>query len=462
VAAQVPALGTGKLPVKIAGRAPAPDAYQPGTPEFRYWGAAEALRRGADLWSSIAPNLAWYPSAGPQLETDLDHGEDLNAYYDRKGLRFFHGRAGTKTVYSGESPDVVCHELGHAVLDALRPQLFDANFIEVASFHESFGDMSAMLCALQLKSVRSEVLAETGGSLYKSSRLSRLAEQLGWAIRLVAPDAVEPDCLRNAVNSFFYQSPESLPPSGPASTLCSEPHSFSRVFSAAFLDALGGMFQIQSRRDEKSLLQTSRDAAALLVDAITASPVVPTYYSQVAAHLIEADATRFGSKNAAVLKHALLKHGILSLDSADIASMARPAGRPARGAALTARSPGTRAAGGKAEPLYFVSLPGHRYGLDADLMVPAVAETKRFGVAGAALDIGSAASPTHDRAAESFVEDLFRRGNVDIGAAGEAAMTGVAAATSRPSKLSHEVRRQNGNLVLMRRFFDCGLAPAGR
>ena len=468
VAAGVPALGAGKLPVTIAGRAPSPDLYQPGTSDFRFWVAAEALRRGADLWSSIAPKLTWHPTVGRRLETDLDHGEDLNAYYDRQGLRFFHGRAANKTVYSGESPDVVCHELGHAVLDALRPQLFDANFIEVASFHESFGDMSAMLCALQLKSVRDQVLVETGGSLYRTSRLSRLAEQLGWAIRLVAPDAVEPDCLRNAVNSFFYKSPESLPPSGPASTLCSEPHSFSRVFTAAFLEALGGMFRLQATHDEKSLQKSSLDAAALLVDAVTASPVVPSYYSQIAAHVIEADANRFGGANAPALKQAFLSHGILSVDSAEVVSMARPAPGPvpagrarpgASAAATTAAARATRGAGG---PLHFVALAGGRYGLDADLMVPAVAETKRFGVAGAAPDIGAAASPAHDRAAESFVEDLFRRGCVDVGTAGGDGVRAMAAAPSRPSKLSHEVRRENGSLVLMRRFFDCGLAAAGR
>jgi hypothetical protein len=103
-------------------------------------------------------------------------------------------------------------------------------------------------------------------------------------------------------------------------------------------------------------------------------------------------------------------------------------------------------------------LGGDKYGFDEDLMVPALAETKRFGVAGAAPDVGSAASPAHDTAAQSFVEDLFRRGKVDLGTAGTAVRaTAMAGASVRPSKLTHEVRREDGNLVLMRRFFDCGL-----
>ena len=454
VAAPIPALGSGPLPVSIAGPVVAPAAYQPGTAEFRYWAAAEALRRGADLWSSASPALIWYPTVGLTLESTLDHGEDLNAYYDRRGLWFFHGRAGNGVVYSGESPDIVCHELGHAVLDGFRPHLFNANYIEVASFHESFGDMSAMLSALQLKSVRDEVIAETSGHLYQSSRLSRLAEQLGWAIRLVAPDAVEGDCLRNAVNAFFYKKPESLPPSGPASTLCSEPHSFSRVFTAAFLESLGGMFQAQSTQDEKALLQVSRDAALLLVTAVKTSPVVPSYYSQVAAHMVEVDATQFGGKYGGALSSAFVKHGILSIDSAHALAVANSS--PAVPPAATSEAAGS----GGEPPLHFVALAGQRYGLDRELLVPAVAETKRFGVAGAAPDVGSVDSPAHDRAAESFVEDLFRRGNVDVRPAGRAAAMTMRAGPARPSKLTHEVRVENDNLVLMRNFFDCGCRAA--
>lgn len=259
------------------------------------------------------------------------------------------------------------------------------------------------------------------------------------------------------MNSFFYQSPESLPPSGPANTLSSEPHSFSRVFTAAFLDALEGMYRGQSSQDEKSLLQTSRDAALLLVQAITASPVVPAYYSQIAAHLIEADASQFQGRYSGALNRAFLKHGILSMEAVHTMGVARPSGPSAR----TAAAPTAARRGGVQEdpPLYFVAMGGDRYGLDGNLMVPAVAETKRFGVAGATTDIASAESPGHDQAAQSFVEDLFRRGKVDLATAGGAVRArGMTPSATRPSKLTHEVRQEGGNLVLMRRFFDCVIA----
>src|SRR5215472_611781 len=241
--------------------APPARGYAPGTPEFRYWCAAEAAERGATFWRGILPaGTVWQP--GAILNLLLDQGEDFNAYYDRNALNFFHGTAGGRTVYSGESPDIVCHEEGHAILDAIRPELFDAGTIEAAAFHESFGDMCAILAALQLPTMRAATLQETGGDLSRNSRLSRLAEQLGWAIRQIAPAAVDADCLRNAANSFFYTNPESLPSDAPAVSLSSEPHSFSRVFTGAFLEALaGGLRSVAPQPTDANLQAVSVDFA---------------------------------------------------------------------------------------------------------------------------------------------------------------------------------------------------------
>ncbi len=437
VQSPVPDLAKGTLPVAIKDIGPPAGLYDVGTAEFRYWAAAEALHRGATMWGTLVPaGVTWHASNGPQLPIALDDGEDLNAYYDRNGLHFFHATAGGRPVFSGESPDICCHELGHAVLDGLRPQLWSASFIEAGAFHESFGDMSALLSGLQLPSVRDEVLAETAGRLYRTSRLSLMAEQLGWAIRQRQPDAVEPDCLRNAVNSLFYQEPNTLPPSGPSSALSSEPHSFSRVFTAAFLEAMAGMHGLQADQGSAGLLQASLDIAALLVDAIKASPLVPSYYSQVAAHLLEADATRFAGRYTEVLKGGLVKHGILSLASAS-AVVASPVGAPATRPQAVA-GPGPEA---------LVPLPGERYGLDEDLLVPAPAETKRFSVVGSGPDVGGAQSPSHDQAARSFVEDLFRRNKVELTEPADPART---------VHLSHAVRRTPEGLVLVRKSFDCG------
>jgi hypothetical protein len=249
--------------------APLAKIYDKGTPEFRYWAAAAALSRAANFWAEVVPaGITWEP--GAVLSVILDEGEDLNAFYDRKALNFFHGPSGDgRTVFSGESPDILCHELGHGILDSLRPELFNTASLEVPAFHESFADISALLTALQVPQLRDSILKETGGHLDRNSDWSRLAEQLGSAIRAQAPDAVDPDCLRNAANSFTYQDPETLDASAPASALSQEPHSFSRAFTGAFLEAFAGMVLTKSPTPTSNdLLAVSKAVGSLLVAAV--------------------------------------------------------------------------------------------------------------------------------------------------------------------------------------------------
>ncbi len=450
-----PKLGSGPLAVRIAGTVPRANGDQPGTPAFRYWAAAEALQRASDMWgATIGPKAAWYKSVGKALKVTLDEGVDLNAFYDRKGLHFFHAAVGDATFYSGESPDVACHEHGHAVLDSLQPDLFDAPFIEGAAFHEAFGDMSAMLGALQLASVRKQLIAATHGRIHRNSSVSRLAEQLGWAIRQSAPDAVDRDALRNAANTWFYRDPSQLPPSAPASQLSSEAHSFSRVFSGAFLNALSGMLIAHGKVTPDSLLQVTADARQLLRHAVVGAPVVPAYMSQVAAHMIEADGTAFGGRYRDALTGAFVKHGILSVPSATTLT-ADGGARLELAAAVASNGSSRRAASGRSagsSPMQRIALPREAFGLSADLVVAAPAHSRRFRVSGATPDLGSVEHPSLEHATQSFVEDLFRRGRIDVSAVGETR----AALASPVTAKTHELRETKDGYELTRRLFHCG------
>ena len=115
-----------------------PFSDDPATAEFRYWNAAATLRRAADFWAaSIEPPVEWNGTA--ILDVYLDRGLALQSKYDGQALNFYHGSpAGNPAVvvYSGASPDLLCHELGHAVLDAIRPDLFNRGLLETDAFHE--------------------------------------------------------------------------------------------------------------------------------------------------------------------------------------------------------------------------------------------------------------------------------------------------------------------------------------
>jgi len=416
--------------------APAPGTYDPGTAQFRYWTAAEALRRGADFWAPLLPVQAWQP--GNTLSVLLDEGEDLNAFYDRNALNFFHGPGpGGRTVYSGESPDVACHEMGHAILDAIKPELWDAASQEAAAFHEGFADVSAILSALQLSSLRAAILNETGGHLYRSSRLSRLAEQLGTAIRAQVPDAVDPDCLRNAVNSFTYADPAELPSLGPASQLSSEPHSFSRLMSGAVFEVMAGMLTASSANapTEQDLARVSGEIGRILIKAIVAAPVAPNFFAQVAVHMVRSEAEN--ADYPGVLRGVFVGRAILSLESAITphALAALPA------AAMTA-APAQ------------LALPGARYGLAQPLLVQGPAQPRHFAITAGAPNGSSIQPPNAVEAARGFVDDLFRNGRIDD----QGLIPQAARLTHGPRRLrTHQLKAETAGVRLERRLFDCGL-----
>jgi hypothetical protein len=478
IAASVPVINAPLLRVTILGPQPLPVQHAPGTAGFRYWTAAEALARGVGFWAPLLPAGTSWSTLNPVLQATLVAGEALNAFYSRPvGLNFFQRTVRGVTVFSGESPDVVCHELGHAILDALRPQLFAADSIEVAAFHEFYGDASSILCALQLPTLREKVLSETQGQLNATSRLSRVAEQLGWAIRQLRPTAVDGDSLRNAVNEFFYQRPALLPPRAPASQLSSEPHSFSRLFTGAFLDALGGMLVVTGVANDPNLLTVSRDLGQLLVDGVRTAPITPDYFSQVAAAMIQADRTRNNGRYRGALGNAFVRHGILSPTAVaalgdapvprlgpapelpeEVAAMVNLGGFGDASGAQTlltygdqAEDDGYRRRFEDAPELPVREVRGE-YGLDAPLLAHVPDEEKRFDVAAAALESGSVETTEPQEAALAFVEDLVRLGRIDLGPAAD----GAAALSAPAEEKTHELVYTSEGWLVQRRFFDCG------
>ena len=400
-----PNLASTLLPLRIEWNRPAPPPaeYPVASRAFRYWTAAEALRRAADFWAGVVPaKTEWW--IGGALPVALDDGVDLNANYDRSGLHFYHQRVGPATVYTGESPDVLCHELGHAVLDAVKPQLFHTASIETAAFHEAFGDVSAILSALQLAPVRRALIDATGGR-YQSSQVSRLAEQVGAAIRRMRPDAVDPDCLRNAVNSFVYRPPAQLPPWGPASQLSWEPHSFSRVFSAGFFEAVCLMATDgRAPLTEDRLAEVALDAAGLLIEAIRSSPVPSRLFADVAARMVTA-AEGVDRRYARLLHSAFLRRGILSTTVAAVDLSKTNVG--------------------------LLTLSGRPFGLGETPLI---------------VQSAGGAQESH-----AFVRWLIERGRVEV------PRGRLGAIPTHPQTVkSHRLVELDGQLVLERILFDCG------
>jgi len=444
----VPNLNQAPLKFKVNGPAVAPGVYPIGTPQFRYWTAAEAVRRGGDFWASKGINK-WHSSVGSSLRIGLDEGVDLNAYYDRAHLAFFHDTIKGKNIFSGESPDVVCHELGHAVLDAHRPQLWGAPYIEVGSFHEHTGDASAILSALQLPGVRTAALS--GIKSDKASGLSHLAEQLGWAIRQSSPADADPDCLRNAWNKFKYVDPNTLPPYAPAKQLCAEVHSFSRVFTGAMYEILSGMLAIISSSPKADdLLKLADDYATLFIDATASAPVKPNFYAQVAARMIDADTARFQGKYRQALTTAFVNRNILSAHV--VAPVAKVPKTMQRAAAAFATAPPAHSETHK------VVLPAKALGMmKGDIIVRApVKITPSMTASMAELRSGEGQQADAERAAQHFVAMLAANGRIATDGQPTRGMAARATGRGRTKLHTHRLVKTREGLELERVRFLCG------
>jgi len=219
-------------------------------------------------WSAV-DKLAIFPRAG----------KDFNAYYDRQALRFFYEKdpSTSRTIYTADSMDIVAHELGHGLLDTMRPDFWNVQALEIWAFHESFGDINAMITLMHFDKVIEKALAETNGDLRKSNTISRLAEELGSAIYHLTGgrDGSKPDALRNAVNDFTYVKPETLPEIAPNDQLAGEPHSFSRVFTGTWYDMFVRIYEknVSSGINPVDSVKNARDVSGLyILQAISQCP----------------------------------------------------------------------------------------------------------------------------------------------------------------------------------------------
>src|SRR5262245_4564618 len=145
------------------------------TAGFLFWQCREAALRALAAWEEVSQASFTSWQSGKKIDLDPDAGVDLNAFYNRSSLQFFHFTTGSKTFLSGASTDVVAHEAGHGILDAARPDLWNSALFEVNSAHEAFGDCVAILTALLDGPTRAALLAALSQKNFVESTAENLA-----------------------------------------------------------------------------------------------------------------------------------------------------------------------------------------------------------------------------------------------------------------------------------------------
>ncbi len=113
-------------------------------------------------------------------------GDKCNAVYHRgkRVLKFYHytPKQG-RTTYMCRCFDIVAHETGHAILDALKPELYGVKIGQSGALHESFADLTAIFSVLSQMDLCEEMVAETKGNIRKAKALSAIGEQFAEAVK---------------------------------------------------------------------------------------------------------------------------------------------------------------------------------------------------------------------------------------------------------------------------------------
>ena len=166
--------------------------------QVNVWAIIEQILMRLEDDYALGRPIPWASGFGRLLV--LPHaGYQQNAFYDRATgalhLFYFEGPDG-KPVYTCLSHDIVAHELGHAVLDGLKPGYNEVSSPETAGFHEYFGDAIAMLASLRRREIAMLVTQGAPARLKAKNVVSAIASEFGAAIHGL-PDR---DYLRGAWN----------------------------------------------------------------------------------------------------------------------------------------------------------------------------------------------------------------------------------------------------------------------
>lgn len=241
---------------------PRRDPVQPGEdghydhldPESRDFSSATmyaTVRRVLDIWEDyFGHEIPWHFSIDfakmelvPLIEWD-------NAHSGYGFLEFGFGR----TPFGGidlsrpycQNFDVLAHELGHSIVFSQVGLPFrDTNTAEYGGFHESAGDLTAIVASLHFHKVVDHLLESSKGNLFTVNELARIGE---------LSDS------RQIRIAFNYER---------MSTVSSEPHDLSKPLTGALFDVFVEVFQknlVQRERITQDLADRSYHGPAADID----------------------------------------------------------------------------------------------------------------------------------------------------------------------------------------------------
>jgi hypothetical protein len=318
-----PAVDKARLNESLAPNADGNFIFEQGTPGFHAANSFSAVARTIKFFEEgTGMNISW-SFKKPQLDINPDAGEMLNAYYQKGegSVNFFHSTdpKTQQVVWSGDSGEVVSHEVGHAILDAFRPAYLMNWRTDCGAFHESFGDMLALVMSLQDDRVLAKVVEQTGGDMTKPNLASNLGEELGITINDTSgKNRTGGDYTRTAINSLKWADPKTLEnnPEDP-NQLGSEVHNFSRLWTGAFYDVFAGIVaenRAAGMDPATAIREASNEGLRMLGRLVKGAPRFDFTYKDMAKAFIASDRDGNGGKHVDLITRSYKNRLILPAD----------------------------------------------------------------------------------------------------------------------------------------------------
>lgn len=319
---------------------PAEAVYALGTPEFVDRQCFEAALRTLDVWETVSKPFRYWHNQQRFISLEPRRQTGFGGAYERTKIGFDYHPFGNPSMFVGASADAVSHEIGHAILDAKRPELWDSFFAEAAAFHEGFADCISLLVALLDDTIMAALFNSAQSPidvLANVNPVSQVAESVANHFRSVHGTQSASSVPRRLRNDLQWAIPGTLPANPTATNLAREPHSFGRVFSGCFYDCIDNIYRDGGDYTAAGLHNAVVSAGTILASAIDSAPEEVRFFRSVGRAMIHADAAANGGANHVSIRDAFVAHNVQLGSSAMLAPTASLNGpAPAR------RGPGSR------------------------------------------------------------------------------------------------------------------------
>jgi hypothetical protein len=284
--------------------------FAPGTPEFGQVNAHVHATQVVHMIDAYRGTPVPWDFGDPRrslvtIHVNHDRSGDSHTSFGHRDINLDTYMAPVlgKEVRDCECADAIAHEVGHDILASFRPDA--GTSVESGAFHEAFGDITAILYALQFEQNRGRALRQTHGNLHRQNLIAMLFEEDGKATRLRDhPEAHGGFYIRSAVNRTKYDA-------GKIEDM--DPHDASLPYTAAFYDALVAVYEREraaGKPEDEALVSARDQMATLWTRSFDFLPQHDLTFESGARALLQAD----HDSNAGlgdVLRHAFVARHIL-------------------------------------------------------------------------------------------------------------------------------------------------------